>query len=483
MQLHPDVPVLVDRLERAELVQSIGQAAAHGQPPLVFGVHGDWGVGKTSLLHQLHYYLTGDCPQQTRDELAAVKDHMTLADDSTRRRIRCVWFEAWRYQNEAVPVVALLHEMRAQLAAYRKVFNRFQKTMSVTVRGALLSMEELTKKIGLQASKIEQAGRQWEEEHLAAALPSNTIREHLQEAIRSLLPRGRRSRVVVLIDDLDRCEPEAAYRLLEGLKLYLTLSNCVFVLGMNQWIVEDAIGNHVPGDRDDLKKERAGAYLEKLCQNIWRVPAVRQPKRFLLALLPRTGYRQWIDRAIGDLTCLPPNPRRLKGLANLLMRFEGLLPAHSGEPDDPQLSRARRMLVVALVYQFHHDLYRHWEAHPELFDRIRDWCMGVTRDALPGSGAGAIESGQASETAADPIDALFRPLRPVERVVKSPSAQTPRQAYSIENAFPDPADTNVFWAQPLIVAMQRQAELEQFELRPEAFIPYLHGGGEVVEDV
>lgn len=71
----------------------------------------------------------------------------------------------------------------------------------------------------------------------------------------------------------------------------------------------------------------------------------------------------------------------------------------------------------------------------------------------------------------------------MERVVKSPSAQTPRQAYSIENAFPDPADTNVFWAQPLIVAMQRQAELEQFELRPEAFIPYLHGGGEVVEDV
>ncbi len=484
MQLHPDIPVLIDALDRAELIKSVGQAAAVGQPPLVFGIHGDWGTGKTSLLHQIYYYLTGSCPQQTKAEVAAAKIDMNVPveTDDKRRHIRCVWFEAWRYQNEPVPVVALLHEMRAQLALDKRVVRRLQRAGSIAVRGALLSMEDLTKKIGLQASKFAQAGRQWEAEHLAAALPANTIRDYLEEAIRALLPNDRHSRVVVLIDDLDRCEPEAAYRLLEGFKLYLTLSNCVFILGMNQRIVEDAIGEHVPGDLEALKKERAGAYLEKLCQNIWRVPTMQQPKQYLLSLLPDTVYRRWLDAAIGEAHCLPPNPRRLKGLANLLIRFEHMLQARRGGPNEDQLTKTRLMLIVALVYQFHRDLYRRWEAYPELLERIRDWCMGEMRSDM---GPGVPEAGegeQMSVTPADSVEALFQPLQPVIRVIRDPSAQTPG-AYREEPAFPDPEDTKVFWAQPLVIEVVRLAELQQFELAGEAFLPYLHGWGERREDV
>ena len=62
--LQNDEPVLHDRLGRRSMVASVGDEVATCSPPCVFGIHGEWGSGKTSFLHQLHWYLTGDCPQK-----------------------------------------------------------------------------------------------------------------------------------------------------------------------------------------------------------------------------------------------------------------------------------------------------------------------------------------------------------------------------------------------------------------------------------
>lgn len=149
---------------------------------------------------------------------------------------RVVWFEAWRYQTERAPVVALLHEMRSQLEWHLKFAARTKKVAAVAVRDALLSLEDLTKADRVPGLQDREGGRAVEREHLAARLPSHTMREQLTQAIDGLLSPGLHARregrrVVVIIDDLDRCDPEAAYRLLEGLKIYLTLPNCVFVIG------------------------------------------------------------------------------------------------------------------------------------------------------------------------------------------------------------------------------------------------------------
>lgn len=125
--LHNDEPTLNDELGRAELVRRVSNAVARCSPPQVFGVHGDWGTDKTSFLHQLHWDLVGECPQQP-----------DLAE--------------------------------------------------VAIRSALLSLEDLTKRIGIQASKIQEAGERWEEENLATRLPAHMIRQHLEDALRKLLP-------------------------------------------------------------------------------------------------------------------------------------------------------------------------------------------------------------------------------------------------------------------------------------------------------
>ena len=299
--------------------------------------------------------------------------------------VQAVWFDAWRYQTEAAPVVALLHEMRAQLSWGRRAVRATRRNAKVIVRGALLSMEGVTKRIGLQYSRFHQANREWESENLASALPSHTLREHLRAAVEQLLPgKSRRfppPRLVVFIDDVDRCEPEAAYRLLEGLKIYLTLDNCVFVLGMNQKAIEEAIAQRMKAEADDDPTMRAAAYMEKLCQNVWRLPAVRRPEQVLYNLLTKTvdssAVRDWIKHGVEapKHPCLPSNPRRLKGLANLIGRLAPRLPSQKGESNDPEaIYEAQLLVIVAYIYQYHHGLYVRWEADSALYNNILGWC-------------------------------------------------------------------------------------------------------------
>ena len=454
--MHNDEPTLRDRLRRNALIAEVGEAIATCKPPQVFGVHGDWGLGKTSFLHQVRWYLAGDNPQALDEENAPKKAVHS-------KRVQSIWFDAWRYHAEAVPVVALLQEMRAQLAQQGSKELAVKKLSEVAFRGTLLSLDELTKKIGFQYAKFEQASRQWDAENLAATLPSESLRKNLQETIRLLLPEtGRRkgsegeSRLVVFVDDLDRCEPEAAYRLLEGLKVYLTLDNCVFVLGLNQKAVEGAIANRLAGgltDGDARKdaQARAASYLEKICQNVWHLPIPDAPGRLLCELVADGGgipphQVGWLRKVVEQRQCLPPNPRKLKGLANLVVRLFARLPSDIEERTDKERrEEVRALLVVAYVHQFHHDLYVRWQANPSLYDTIGAWChRGVVEPALT-----------------DLLQNLKLPVAASDGPQDVEGDQVSDQI-----RFPDPTDANVFWIRDIVRDLSAQAV-------PALFAPYL----------
>lgn len=486
--IHNDEPTLIDTLDRSFLLKEVASAVAGCAPPQVFGIHGDWGLGKTSFLHQLQLYLTGQCPQQREEEIKQIN---VESQGTFKTAVTAVWFDAWRYQYEQAPVVALLQEMRSQLSWSIGAIDETQRNTEIAIRGALLSIEEVTKKIGFQYSKFVEARRDWEENNLATALPSHTLREHLCDAIGKLLPSYEgnndiRPRLVVFIDDVDRCEPEIAYRLLEGLKIYLTLDNCVFVLGMNQKAVADAIAQRMAPSYDEYRlfqeaavgaiinrpnpssspspdeistvlalidskiNSRAAAYMEKLCQNVWQLPTVRNPKSLLDTLLQSSvenaTMRRMILSVVDTHNCLPPNPRRLKGLANVIGQFTSrlIVPEQSKdemvESDELKL-QAHLLLIVSYVYHFHTDLYVRWEADLNFYDKIVDRCNDI-------------------ETNISVLSALIMP----QRIIENESEPVPPQER--ENTHPDPSEIRIFWIQPLVVDLAT-------EVTADMFAPYL----------
>ncbi len=441
--LHNDEPTLVDQLERTPLVVELGDQIAQCNPPYVFGLHGAWGSGKTSFLHQLQFYLTGECPQSqelchTRLLQKVEKDtekppsYQKLCEEEARKlfgedwedkeELTVVWFEAWRYQHDHNPIVALLHEICDQLGWKQKMLNKAKKLGEVTIRSSLLTFESIIEMIGIAPSKIQQAGEQWEARHHATPLPTHTIRGLLNEAISQLI--GKNKRLVILVDDLDRCEPEAAYRLLEGIKIYLNIPSCLFVIGMDRNFIELAVAEHIPTD-NEFNSTLVKEYLEKICQSFWHLPLVIDPAGNLNKWLGDVdrNTKGAIARVINKHDCLPRNPRKIKAFAATLLRFMAI-----PNTFDPELC-----IAMAGLYHFHPELYRRIEKDTNFFVEIQKWAYG-------------------EETMFKAV--WFSDMRlPYFGQSKMDNTPTP-QPPTFHNAHLDPTRGDVFWMQKLFIEIE-----------------------------
>ncbi len=462
-----DLPTLDDKLNWNSELDRLSQHIQQCPAPHVLGIHGDWGSGKTSFMRQLQWRLGGEPPHKDGSVFCPENFKLSEPQEALQKEIATIWFDAWRYQNEPVPVVALLHEMLRQMADIPAVVEKFKKFGTIALRYTLDSLADVGKAIGFEglpsAEKIEKLGERWEKEHHAQGLPTDSIRSHLHETIKCLLPDSKVARVVVFIDDLDRCNPKAAFRLLEGLKIYLSIPNCVFVLGMNERILIDAIREEVSAPKDtsvDELKLRASHYLEKICTDIHRLSLPSKPDELLTGWFRDAEQRQALLVAMADVCCLPPNPRRLKALANQWARFAACVPFPT--EDQQRNVWAVRVLVATYIHQFHRDLWERWCFNKEFWNEIKAWCMGEREK--PSS-----ESSQSST--AEKI-ALRGPewagaLKLIDKVVDSGDSQSPP---IWKPGFVNPGDIEIFWISSLI---RTHADF----LVASDFVPLLKGSG------
>ena len=252
-----------------------------------------------------------------------------------------IWFEAWRYQNEATPIVALLQNIKAHFSTSEKLKQQAGKLSSIAFLGALTVFDNVIKAAsGLSGfDKLQKIGEKYEKDTLGQLLTTDLINDYLTKAVNLLVneqdnTQSGKNKLVIFIDDLDRCEPETAYRLLEGLKLYLNIPNCIIVLAIDPAQIESSLLAKFAANNNQNPHSRfyAVEYMEKLCQDEFRlpVPTPEQRSEFLLSELRSlsTAENYLNEQPIDDLKsaitpfdCLPANPRRLKMLVNRIANF------------------------------------------------------------------------------------------------------------------------------------------------------------------
>jgi predicted KAP-like P-loop ATPase len=90
-----------DLFQFRQFVDLIESAVRATQTPFVYGVLGDWGTGKTSVLRLLE--------ARFRDESGAIRRF-----PDGKEIFVPIWFDAWKYENEAHIVYPLLYAIKQQ---------------------------------------------------------------------------------------------------------------------------------------------------------------------------------------------------------------------------------------------------------------------------------------------------------------------------------------------------------------------------------
>ena len=206
--------------------------------------------------------------------------------------------------------------------------------------------------------------------------------------------------------------------------------------------------------------------MEKICQNVWHLPIVEAPGQLLCNFVTENGgvakhQVQWLREVVEAKLCLPPNPRKLKGLANLVARLCSRLPDDlEKDQGDRGRDEMRKLLVVAYVHQFHHDLFVRWQANPSLYNAIGRWCRGEAKDDVLGGLLLPIDPDRDSKdtfsAGSDPIASTDQaPGGPGPVRLRVGSALGPQEGSEDAPAlglvkFPDPTAANLFWVGSIV---------------------------------
>lgn len=105
-----------------------------------------------------------------------------------------------------------------------------------------------------------------------------TLRSNIQEFhknFEALIEETKIKKIIVFIDDLDRCSPDTIIGTLEAIKLFLFTKKTAFVIGADERLIKYAVKRRfpeVPGENLEVGRD----YLEKLIQYPIRIPPLNK---------------------------------------------------------------------------------------------------------------------------------------------------------------------------------------------------------------
>lgn len=236
-----------DRFDIQKYVEGLCEFIDECETPMTIAVQGTWGSGKTSIMKMIEKELN----KKLKDE----------------REKRSVWFNTWQFSQ---------FNMQENLSLI--LINAIIRDLKIEKDSSFKDMEDTIKtlfswsKSGLQ-DYMRNKGANKLAEDMSVFLKVDTglmkLRNQFEKCIDAACNKRNTDRIAIFIDDLDRLEPSIAIEILEVLKNFLDVKNCVFILAVDYDVVINGIKGKYRTNIDEMKGK---SFFDKMIQVPFNMP-------------------------------------------------------------------------------------------------------------------------------------------------------------------------------------------------------------------
>jgi len=261
--------------------------------PVTIGVFGDWGSGKSSILKIVEKELVGDSKDGFKDGTLVLYFNGWVFegyDDAKAALLESIIEKFSKHKNLGSKVVDETTKLFKSVRWMRLLGLSFKKVVVPAASAYLTGGVSLVPYLLNEFSQIKPSDLisklqgEEAENFLSSIIKKNedeevTLVRDFRDDFKKMLDKSEIKKLVVIIDDLDRCTPDRLIENLEAIKLFLNVDKTAFVIGADPRIVRHAIelryktdGIENSPDLESRNERIVSDYLEKLIQVPYYLP-------------------------------------------------------------------------------------------------------------------------------------------------------------------------------------------------------------------
>lgn len=243
---------ILNRKEFVEKLVTLTDRLADNKKNTSFAIDGEWGVGKSFVLDMYE------------EELSKIQSEETAKDKYFIIRYNC-----WKYDYYEEPLIAIVSTIIETIEQKTKLFPDNEKKSKIlgvlkAVGLSLLSMAnsairqktgvDLGQAFGVIKKGIDDGAKSYDEKHnYDVYFGFNKAMSALQDSIKEL---SEEYTIVFLVDELDRCLPEYAIKVLERLHhLTENTKNIITVIAIDKTQLKTSLKNSFGFEADTYLKK------------------------------------------------------------------------------------------------------------------------------------------------------------------------------------------------------------------------------------